>query len=157
MTTVLDSIDIHSYGSITRANGEKLEVPRLSNMKLIKIAKFLGIDGMKLYEKFKGIVDDPSMTESEKWITIISDLPEETIVHMLSILLDIDDKEALKLDPIDTLEIIEIYVDNTNINKAFTIVRNLAKKLFNKEIPDIRTMISQNTVGTSTSMESFKA
>jgi hypothetical protein len=137
MEKTLKSIDIGPIGTITRHNGQVLEVPRLSNLKIIKIAKFLGIDGMKLYDRYKEIVEDPFVSDSQKWMTILSELPEETVVHLLSILLDMDDNETLSLDPIETLEIVEIYVDNLNIEKAFTIVRNLAKKMFNKELPDI--------------------
>jgi hypothetical protein len=137
MEKTLKSIDIGPIGTITRFNGEVIGVPRLTNLKLIKIAKFLGIDGMKLYDRYKEIVEDPFVTDSEKWMTILSELPEETVVHLLSILMDMDDKETLSLDPVETLEIIDIYVDNLNIGKAFTIVRNLAKKMFNKELPDI--------------------
>lgn len=141
MEKVLKAIDLGPIGKIQRENGDFLEVPRLTNLKLIKIAKFLGIDGMKLYEEYREITQDPLLSDSEKWIAMLSELPEETVVHLLSILLGIEDEEALNLDPIETLEIIEVYVDNTNIGKAFTIVRSLAKKMFNKEIPDMKNLL----------------
>ena len=40
-------------------------------------------------------------------------------------------------------EIIEVYADNINLSKAFTVVRNLAKKLFKVEIPDVQTLLSK--------------
>lgn len=136
---LVNSIDAGPIGTVTLSNGQKIDVPKLSNLKVIKIVKFLGIDGMKLYNQFKDIVANPEMSEQEKWITILEQLPEETIIHILSILLDMSDEETLALDPTETLEIVEIYVDKTDLGRAFMSVRNLAKKMFQIEIPDLKT------------------
>lgn len=137
MENILNSIDIDIIGTVNGIN-----VPRLNNLKLIQIAKFLGIDGMRLYNQFKDVLNDKNLSEQDKWITILMGLPEEKVVHILSILLGIDDKTALKMDPVVTLEIILLYVEKVDLNKAFTVVRTLAKKLFNKEIPDLTTQMT---------------
>lgn len=142
MQDKLKSLDLGPIGFVEMENG-KLPIPRLSNSKLIKIAKFIGIDGMRLYEQFKGIIADPELSESEKWVTILTELPEETVIHLLSIMLEIEDEEALALDPIVTLEIIAVYAENINLSKAFTVVRSLAKKIFKVEIPDVQTLLSK--------------
>lgn len=138
MQNVLNSIDIGSIGTVTLSNGQKFDVPKLTNSKLIQIAKFIAVDGMKLWSKFQNVLTDTSLNESEKFAIILAELPEETVIHILSILLDMEDEEVLQMDPAETLEIIDLYVEKTNLIKAFTIVRNLAKK-FNVKIPDLPT------------------
>ena len=124
----LRSLDIEPLAVINLADGKKLELYRLTNLKIIKLAKFLAIDGFKIYYKFKGTLEDPKIPEIEKVSLFLSELKEEQIIHLLSILLDISDEEALLLDPFDTIEIISIFVEKTNVEKAFTTVRNLVMK-----------------------------
>lgn len=143
MNTVLQSMDIGPIGTVTLSNGVELQVPRLSNAKVIKIVKFLGVDGTRLYKRFQAIMSNDALEDAEKWATLLTELPEETIIRILSILLEMDDKQALQLDPIDTLEIIEVYVDKTDLKRAFTSVRTLAKKLFKIEIPDMQTILKR--------------
>lgn len=143
MNTILQSMDVGPIGTVTLSNGAVLEVPRLTNAKLIKIVKFICVDGMKLYKQFRFIMSDPTMDESEKWTMFFMNLPEEVVVRVLAILLDIEAEQALQLDPVETLEIIEVYVDKANLGKAFTSVRGLAKKLFNIEIPDMKTLLKR--------------
>lgn len=140
---LLNSINMGPIGTITLSNGQTLDIPKLTNLKLIKIAKFIGIDGMKLYEKFQNLVGDENLSDSEKFVEILSELDEKQIIRILAILLDISDEEALSLDPIETLEIIEVYVEKTNIAKAFTIVRNLIQKITGKEIPDMSNLVKK--------------
>ncbi len=143
MEKKLNALDLGPYDYVTLETGESFPVHRLTNIKLIKIAKFIGIDGMKLYEQFKDVIGDESLSETEKWITILESLPEETLVHLLSIMLEIEDEESLAIDPVTTLEIIEVYADNINIEKAFTSVRNIAKKVLKVDIPDLNSLLSK--------------
>ncbi|MBO0962339.1 hypothetical protein J1P26_21790 [Neobacillus sp. MM2021_6] len=155
MEQKLNSLDIGPLGKVTMVEGGTLVVPRLNNLKLIKIAKFLGIDGMKLYEQYQGIIGSQELSDSEKFITILIELPEEKVVHLLSILLEIEDDQALSLDPVITLEVIELYVDQVNIEKAFMLVRSLAKKLFKVELPDLKSLFNKNRGIRTDSGESF--
>lgn len=128
MAIDLRSLDIDPLGSITLSDGKKLDVYRLTNYKIIKIAKFLAIDGFKIYNEFKETLDNPEIPEIEKVSLFLGELKEEQVIHLLSILLDISDEEALALDPFDTIEIISLFVEKTNIEKAFTTVRGLIQK-----------------------------
>lgn len=132
MAIDLRSLDVDPLGSVTLENGQKLDVYRLTNRKIIQIAKFLAIDGFKIYYKFKDTLEDPAIPEIEKVSLFLGELKEEQIIHLLSILLDISDEEALMLDPFDTIEIISLFVEKTNIEKAFTTVRGLIQK-FSKQ------------------------
>lgn len=132
MAIDLRSLDIDPLGSITLSDGKKLDVYRLTNYKVIQIAKFLAIDGFKIFNKFKDTLENPDIPEIEKVSLFLGELQEEQIIHLLSVLLDISDEEALALDPFDTIEIISLFVEQTNIEKAFTTVRGLVQK-FSKQ------------------------
>ena len=128
MAIDLRSLDIDPLEVITLSDGKKLELYRLTNVKIIQIAKFLAIDGFQIYYKFKETLEDPNIPEIEKVSLFLGELKEEQIIHLLSILLDISDEEALLLDPFDTVEIISVFVEKTNVEQAFTTVRNLIKR-----------------------------
>ena len=130
----LRSLDIEPLAIMELSDGKKVELYRLTNAKIIKIAKFLAIDGFKIYYEFKETLENPEIPEIEKVSLFLSELKEEQIIHLLSILLDISDKEALLLDPFDTIEIISVFVEKTNVEKAFTTVRNLIKKFKKQSI-----------------------
>ncbi|WP_153465135.1 hypothetical protein [Sediminibacillus terrae] len=131
----LSSLDMGPLATVTLSNGELFNIPRLSTLKLIRIAKFAAIDGYKIYDKYEKTIADPDLSEAEKVAIVLEDLKEEQIIHILSILLDIPDKVALQIDPFDTLEIITTYVEKTDIEKAFTNVRKLMRK-FRPQAPD---------------------
>ena len=49
MEEKLKSLDLDTnIGSVTLSNGQSLDIPKLSMLKIIKIVKLLGIDGSKL-------------------------------------------------------------------------------------------------------------
>ncbi|NMF00233.1 hypothetical protein [Aneurinibacillus aneurinilyticus] len=143
MKTVLQSMDVGPIGTVTLSNGQKFDVPRLTNLKIIQIAKFVGVDGSQLYRQFKFIMSDETIDESEKLTMLFMNLPEEAVIRILAILLEIEAEQALQLDPVETLEIIEVYVDKANLGKAFTLVRSLTKKMFNFEIPDMKMILER--------------
>lgn len=138
MAIDLRSLDVDPLGEIELIDGKKLKVYRLTNSKIIRIAKFLAIDGFKIYYKFKDTLEDPAIPEIEKVSLFLGELKEEQIIHLLSILLDISDEEALMLDPFDTIEIISLFVEKTNMEKAFTTVRSLIQrfKTQNNQVTD---------------------
>lgn len=144
MENSLKKIDIDvNIGSITLTNGGTLEVPKISMLKIIKIVKFLGIDATKLYYDFSEIVNDKELDDMTKVVTIMEGLKEEQLIRVFSILLDVSDKEALSLDPNETLDIVLLYLDKTNISKTFTQVRQIYKKMFNNDLPDIKKWIAE--------------
>ncbi|SEA53987.1 hypothetical protein SAMN05421743_105222 [Thalassobacillus cyri] len=132
--TDIRSLDIEPLATITLSSGEKLDIPRLSTLKIIQIAKFAAIDGIKIYETYQETIENPDLTDAEKVAVVVSNLKDEQIVHLLSILLGISDQEALEMDPFDTLEIITTYVEQTDIEKAFTNVRKLMTKFNTKAL-----------------------
>lgn len=144
MEQKIKSLDLHkTIGSVKLSGGDKLDVPKLSMLKLIKIVKFLGIDGAKLYNQSRDIFLDDSYEEIEKLAIVLENLEEEKIMHIFSILLDLDDEQVLALDLNEMLDVLLVYVEKTNISKTFSQVRELYKKMFKKELPDFKTLLDQ--------------
>ena len=144
VTSKVVSLDVgSSIGEVVLSNGEKMALPKISLKKIILIVKFLGIDGAKLYNESREIFIDESMDEFEKLAAVLDNLKEEQLIHIFSILLDLDDEETLSLDLNEMLDILIMYVEKTNISKTFTQVRELYQKMFKKELPDFKTLIDQ--------------
>lgn len=136
-----------SIGSVTLSDGVTvLNIPKLSMMKIIKIVKWLGIDGMKLYGDYQEIINDPEMDEIAKFTIILENLPEHQLVRLFSIALDLSDQEVLSLDHNEMLEIMLIYVDVLDLSKTFTLVRQLYKKIYKKDLPDLKNIFKKNPI-----------
>jgi hypothetical protein len=145
MEQLLNSIDVDkTIGSVTLSDGvTSLSIPKISIKKIIQIVKFLGIDGAKLYSESREVLLDDSYEDLEKVAMILESLKEEQLVHIFSILLEIEDKQALELDINEMLDVCLVFVEKTNISKTFTQVRQLYKKMFKKELPDMKTIMNQ--------------
>lgn len=144
MKNILNSIDVDEHiGSVTLSNGKQLLLPKISMKKVIRIVKFIGVDGFRIYNQARAIMMDETIDIFEAYALILESLKEEQIIHILSILLDVSDEEALKLDPNETLEVLIEYADKTDLGKTFTLVRQLVKKMFNKELPDFKTLMDK--------------
>ncbi|HDR7784901.1 hypothetical protein ABR776_27335 [Bacillus cereus] len=144
MENILNSIDTDKHiGVVTLSNGKYLKLPKLSNFKIIRIVKFIGIDGIRMYDQAREILLDDTLVGFERYAHILESLKEEQLIRILSILLDVSDEEALQLDLNETLDILIEYADKTNLGKTFTQVRQLVKKLFKKELPDFKTLLDQ--------------
>ncbi|MGA5698420.1 hypothetical protein ACPCHU_28215 [Bacillus bombysepticus] len=162
MKNILNSIDVDEHiGSVTLSNGKQLLLPKISMKKVIRIVKFIGVDGFRIYNQARAIMMDETIDIFEAYALILESLKEEQIIHILSILLDVSDEEALKLDPNETLEVLIEYADKTDLGKTFTLVRQLVKKMFNKELPDFKTLmdkwfpkVEEKTPGPNLSKES---
>ncbi|MFD1423428.1 hypothetical protein ACFQ4J_06685 [Laceyella tengchongensis] len=138
----LQSLDVdHFIGQVALSNGEKLDVPKLSLQKLIRIVKFLGVDGVRIYEQVREVLLDESQSDLEKIALVLEQLKEEQLVRILSILLDVDDRTALQLDLNEMLEVLLVYAEKTNLSKTFTQVQKLLKKMTGKDIPDLQTLL----------------
>lgn len=144
MKNILNSIDVDEHiGSVTLSNGKQLLLPKITMKKVIRIVKFIGVDGFRIYNQARVIMMDETIDIFEAYALILESLKEEQIIHILSILLDVSDEEALKLDPNETLEVLIEYADKTDLGKTFTLVRQLVKKMFNKELPDFKTLMDK--------------
>lgn len=136
MEKAIQSLDLDTkLGMVTLSDGQKVAIPKLSTLKLIKLVKFIAIDGARLYGQIKKIVEDPEIDEMEKMVTVLETLTEEQLMKVFSILLDIPVEDVLSLDLNEMLEILLVYTDKVDFNKTFLLCRELAKKLFKKELP----------------------
>lgn len=142
MEPVLRSLDFETcIGKVTLADRTELEIPKLSMQKIIRIVKFLGVDGVRIYDQCREILLDEACSDLEKLALVLDQLKEEELIRILSILLDVDDQTALQLDINEVLEIFLVYAENTNLAKTFSHVQKLMKKLTGKDIPDLRTLL----------------
>lgn len=138
-----------SIGSVTLTNGAVLKIPKLSMFKIIKIVKWLGIDGMKIYSEYQDTINDPELDDTTKFAIILESLPEHQLIRLFSIALDLSDEEVLSLDQNEMLEILIAYVDALDLAKTFTLVRELYRKLYKKELPDIKSLMNRNQIQAS--------
>ncbi|KAB2328927.1 hypothetical protein F7731_23525 [Cytobacillus depressus] len=144
MEKVLNKLDIDkNIGEIPLTNGGTLEVPRISMYKIIKIVKFLGIDAIKVYNDAQEILFDENLDDFTRIALVLESIKEEQLIRIFSILLDLEDKQALNLDPNEMLDVILLYVEKTNITKTFSQVRQIYKKIFKRDLPDISEWINQ--------------
>ncbi|USK72682.1 hypothetical protein [Peribacillus asahii] len=140
----MESLDLNKYiGTVTLSDGVTvLNIPKLSVAKLIKIVKWIGVDGSKLYKEFQGLIEDESLDDLEKFAIILEELDEQQLVKIFSIALDLTPEQTLALDPNEMLEVLIIYVDKLDLGKTFLLVGELYKKLFKKELPDLKAVIN---------------
>lgn len=145
MANKLKSLDINeTLGSITLSDGEtSIDVPRLDMSKILRIVKFIGTDGLKIYNHARELLLNDEFSTFERLAMIIEDLKEEQLIRIVAIILDKDDKEALKLDLNEVLDVLIVLADNTNLDKTFTQVRTLAKKMFNVDLPDFKAKMQE--------------
>lgn len=139
------SLDIaQSIGTVTLSDGVTvLSIPKLSVLRLIKIVKWLGVDGSKLYSQFQATLADEEMDDLEKFALLLENLEEEQLVKIFSLALDITPEDTLKMDINEMLEIILVYVENLDLGKTYSLVQNLYQKLFKKELPSIKDLFDQ--------------
>lgn len=130
------SLDLEkNLGTVTLSSGEELPIPRLSVSKIIKIIKFVAMDGAKLYGRIQNVAMDEEMDDMEKLIAIMENLEDEQLVRLFSILLDLPDKVTLSLDINELLEIALVYAEKVDFNKTFLLIRKLTKVTTGKELP----------------------
>lgn len=139
------SLDIaQSIGTVTLSDGVTvLSIPKLSVLRLIKIVKWLGVDGSKLYSQFQETLADENLDDLEKFALLLENLEEEQLVKIFSLALDITPEDTLKMDINEMLEIILVYVENLDLGKTYSLVQNLYQKLFKKELPSIKELFNQ--------------
>ncbi|MGV7002473.1 hypothetical protein ACWA2C_27945 [Priestia megaterium] len=139
MNEILNRLDINkTIGTVTLTDGQKLKIPKLSISKLLGVVKFLGTEGARIYSEIRELLLDESIEGLEKLTLVMGSLKEEQLVKIFSIVLDIEVEEALALDINEMLDVITVYIEETNIKKTFLQIRKLYKSLYGKEMPTFK-------------------
>jgi hypothetical protein len=140
----LKTLDVEkNLGVVTLSDGTEFSVPRLSMLKIIQIVKFLGVDGAKIYSQAREVLIDDSYDTIEKYAIILESIQEAQVMRIFSIILELEDKESLALDPNDLLEILLVLSEKLDLKKTFTLVRQLMKKMFDIDLPDFKELIDR--------------
>lgn len=94
MGKTLKSLDINeTLGQVTLSDGEtSIDVPRLDMSKILRIVKFVGIDGLKIYNNARDVLLNDELSRFEQLATVIEDLSEEQLIRVVSIILGVEDK-----------------------------------------------------------------
>lgn len=140
MEKTINTLDLNKFiGTVTLSDGVTvLNIPKLSVLKLIQIVKWLGVDGSKLYNQFQDLIEDESLDDLQKFATILEGLDEKQLIKLFSIALDLSPEETLNLDPNEMLEILIVYADKLDLGKTYSLIGELYKKIFRKELPNLR-------------------
>ena len=129
------SLDLEkTYGTVTLSNGDELHVPKMSNARTIRLVKFLGIDLVKMYGDLEAVFLDREKEVYEKILEVMDKLTDEQIVKLLTIVLDIDTKTALELEPNETLDALIILFEGMDLHKTFLSIKKLYATIFRKEL-----------------------
>jgi len=140
----LKTLDVEkNLGVVILSDGTEFSVPRLSMLKIIQIVKFLGVDGAKVYSQAREVLIDDSYDTIEKYAIILESIQEAQVMRIFSIILELEDKESLALDPNDLLEILLVLSEKLDLKKTFTLVRQLMKKMFDIDLPDFKELIDR--------------
>lgn len=133
-----------TIGAVLLSDGKTtIEVPRLDMKKIVNIVKFIGMDGIRIYSRSRELLMNDELTTFERLISVIEELKEEQLIRVISIILDVPDEEALKLDLNETLDILILISENTNLQKTYKQIQMLSKILFHIDLPDFQNVIKQ--------------
>ncbi|HGH7177527.1 TPA: hypothetical protein ACJMKJ_005171 [Bacillus wiedmannii] len=144
MENIFKSVDIDNHiGEVELSNGSKLPLPKIGMKKVISIVKFIGVDGFKLWDKANKIMRQTDMDTFGKFAQVIDSLEDTQLVKIQSILLDISEQDALKLDLNETLDVFIQYAEKTNVGKTYSQIQHLTKVMFKKELPNIGELLDK--------------
>ncbi|OTW86370.1 hypothetical protein BK702_15200 [Bacillus thuringiensis serovar cameroun] len=136
MENILKSIDVNQkIGEVTLSNGSVLPLPKISFDKIFKLVQFLCTDGNKIWGNVQEIIKMTELSIVERAAAVLSVLDPKQLVRIHAILLEISDEEAVSLDLDETLEVLVLYCENTDLGKTYSLIQRLAKA-FNKDLPD---------------------
>ncbi len=123
----VESLDLDSkiIGTVDLSDGSTLNIPKLTNKKLLQAARFLVTDGMAIYSSIGEGLD--TMSEIALALKVLDDLEDEQILKLFTILFDLTDEEVLEMNPVDTLLVIQKYLELVKFKEAFLAVQNLVK------------------------------
>lgn len=159
MTENTKRLDLdQNIGRVILSDGEsRLPVPKLSLKRLIRVVKYLGIEGTKLWNDMQGVLTQEDLESTEKAVIVLEDMEEEQLLKIFSILLDLEQEEVVALDLNEMLDIVLVYVEKTNISKTFSQVRRLYKATFQKELPDVGKWLEEKQAAGMEILEKRKA
>lgn len=141
-------------GTVVLTDGETtIEIPKLDMKKTLRIVKFLGVDGTKIYNDVRDILLNDELGSFERIATVVEGLEEEQLFQVIAIVLDLPVEEALKLDLNETLDVLIVLSENTNLKKTYKQIQVLSKVTFGLNLPDLQNVIDQR-LSTSNARES---
>ncbi|MEL5937977.1 hypothetical protein WN865_00085 [Tetragenococcus halophilus] len=169
--TDIDNVVSMEERTVTLDDGSKVAIPRLTNKKVLQLVKYVAGDGMAMYNKFLNWQDEnteripqydengnqklddnlkyvyeiksPSVDDAmDKLIEII---PDEKLLKIISILVDIPEEKVEDMDFVDTAIIVGGFIDVTPIDKLVAVVKKATAKFrpMSKEQMDQATQNNQ--------------
>lgn len=169
--TDIDNVVSMEERTVTLDDGSKVAIPRLTNKKVLQLVKYVAGDGMVMYNKFLNWQDEnteripqydengnqklddnlkyvyeiksPSVDDAmDKLIEIV---PDEKLLKIISILIDIPEDKAEDMDFVDTAIIVGGFIDVTPIDKLVAVVKKAVAKFrpMSKEQMDQATQNNQ--------------
>lgn len=140
--------------TVVLSDGSTIEIPRLTNKKVLHLVKFVAGDGVIIYSKYqnwreKNTIKTPSLDEdgnqkknedgqllynfkfptAEQFVEfILEEIPDEKLMTLLSILLDQSIDAIENMDFFDTSLIIAEFIAVTPIEKLIGVVKKAQAK-----------------------------
>jgi hypothetical protein len=139
MNAILEKLDTSKYiGIITLDTGGKLYLPKLTTGMVFRIAKLVASKGVTLYNQFKPVFNNKDLSDEDKMMTVITQLPEQMVFELVGTILGTSAKEVDELPLHHTIEVIETYVHKGDLKKSFDGIQKLTK-VFAKQQPNPNT------------------
>lgn len=152
--TDIDNVVSMEERTVTLDDGSKVAIPRLTNKKVLQLVKYIAGDGMAMYNKFLNWQDEnteripqydengnqklddnlkyvyeiksPSVDDAmDKLIEII---PDEKLLKIISILVDIPEEKVEDMDFVDTAIIVGGFIEVTPLDRLVAVVKKAVAK-----------------------------
>lgn len=152
--TDIDNVVSMNERTVTLDDGSKVAIPRLTNKKVLQLVKYIAGDGMAIYNKFLNWQDEnteripqydengnqklddnlkyvyeiksPSIDDAmDKLIEII---PDEKLLKIISILVDIPEEKVEEMDFVDTAIIVGGFIEVTPLDRLVAVVKKAMAK-----------------------------
>lgn len=152
--TDIDNVVSMEERTVTLDDGSKVAIPRLTNKKVLQLVKYIAGDGMVMYKKFLNWQDEnteripqydengnqklddnlkyvyeiksPSVDDAmDKLIEII---PDEKLLKIISILVDIPEEKVEEMDFVDTAIIVGGFIEVTPLDRLVAVVKKAVAK-----------------------------
>ncbi|MDN6640094.1 MAG: hypothetical protein L0L10_04860 [Tetragenococcus sp.] len=152
--TDIDNVVSMDDRTVTLGDGSKVAIPRLTNKKVLQLVKYVAGDGMVMYNKFLNWQDEnteripqydengnqklddnlnyvyeiksPSVDDAmDKLIEIV---PDEKLLKIISILVDIPEEKVEDMDFVDTAIIVGGFIEVTPVDRLVAVVKKAVAK-----------------------------
>ena len=152
--TDIDNVVSMNERTVELSDGSKVAIPRLTNKKVLRLVKYIAGDGMVMYNKFLNWQDEnteripqydengnqklddnlkyvyeiksPSVDDAmDKLIEII---PDEKLLKIISILVDIPEEKVEDMDFVDTAIIVGGFIEVTPLDRLVAVVKKAVAK-----------------------------